>query len=273
MKNLRYCALILTFIFWGFCHNYMDNKSHSLSPIRLLFAGNSVLLPVVINGVDDENPVISGEWTLTLTNNIAAIDRVETTGTLLDGKSVLFNPTTRRLAFALSDSITTNGILLYLEVQVREDAGKFQRANIGLQDILLNEDLVEVNTEPGSVTVQGVAVNPSGIVQPVVVGNTVQFTATGNTVLPVTWRTSNENFATINQDGLLQAVSPGNVRVYITDCHLDSRTQQRYFRVAPENLNDLTLSFGSISVFQNIDRYPLHRSIGCNRVKHHLRRI
>ena len=209
------------------------------------------MLPVVINGVDDENPVISGEWTLTLTNNIAAIDRVETTGTLLDGKSVLFNPTTRRLAFALSDSITTNGILLYLEVQVREDAGKFQRANIGLQDILLNEDLVEVNTEPGSVTVQGVAVNPSGIVQPVVVGNTVQFTATGNTVLPVTWRTSNENFATINQDGLLQAVSPGNVRVYITDA-IGQQDSTALFRVAPENLNDLTLSFGSISVFQTL---------------------
>jgi len=250
MKNLRYCALILTFIFGVLPQLYGQQVTLTI-PDSVVVAGNSVLLPVVINGVDDENPVISGEWTLTLTNNIAAIDRVETTGTLLDGKSVLFNPTTRRLAFALSDSITTNGILLYLEVQVREDAGKFQRANIGLQDILLNEDLVEVNTEPGSVTVQGVAVNPSGIVQPVVVGNTVQFTATGNTVLPVTWRTSNENFATINQDGLLQAVSPGNVRVYITDA-IGQQDSTALFRVAPENLNDLTLSFGSISVFQTL---------------------
>ena len=97
---------------------------------------------------------------------------------------------------------------------MRGGAGKFQRAILVCEDVYyLNEDLVEVNTEPGSVTVQGV----SGESPPVIVQTRCKFETQFSLpqqeipVLPVPWKPRTKISATINQDGSLQAVSPGNV--------------------------------------------------------------
>ena len=208
-----------------------------------------VEIPINITELTEADAVVSGEWQFTTSSNIISLVDVDATGALLEGRNLLFNSTTGRLAFAGADTLTGSGTLLTLTVQVDKDATKFQESVIGFQDILLNEGDPAVSAVAGTVRIRGISINPQRPQNPIVEGTSFQFGLDGDAIAPVTWTTSNSSTATINSSGLLSALTPGTIRVYADD-NSGLRDSTELFRIEPASLLDLTVSVSDENITQ-----------------------
>ena len=215
-------------------------------------AGSEIEIPVNISQLTESDGVVSGEWKFTTSSGIVTLIGVDATGSLLEGRNLLFNSTTGRLAFAGADIVTGSGTLFTLTVQVDEDAEKFQESEIGFQNAQLNEGTPEVSTDNGTIRIRGIAIDPKTPRNPIVEGTTFQFDLNGDVSPPVTWTTSDNSIAEIDSDGLLTAKTPGSIQVFAEDGDgLQASTD--LFRIEPESLLDLTLSVGNESITQTLE--------------------
>jgi len=211
-----------------------------------------VEIPINVTELTEADAVVSGEWQFTTSSSIISLVDVDATGALLEGRNLLFNSTTGRLAFAGADTVTGSGTLFTLTVQVDKDATKFQESVIGFQDILLNEGNPAVTTVAGTVRIRGISINPQKPQSPVIEGTTFQFGLDGDAVSPVTWTTSNNSIATISSNGLLSALTPGTIRVYADD-NSGLRDSTELFRIEPASLLDLTVSVSDETITQTLE--------------------
>src|SRR6056297_694411 len=215
-------------------------------------AGSEIEVPVNVNQLDEAYGVLSGEWEFTTSSGMISLVDVDATGSLLEGTNLLFNATTGRLAFAASDTITGSGALFTLTVQVADGASKFQEADIGFGNAILNEGSPGVTTVDGTVRIRGISIDPQSPRNAVVEGTTFQFGLDGDAAAPVTWSTSDNSIAQINSDGLLSALTPGTIRVFAEDSN-GLKDSTDLFRIEPESLLDLTLSVGDETITQTIE--------------------
>ncbi|WP_340106251.1 cohesin domain-containing protein [Rhodohalobacter sp. 8-1] len=221
-------------------------------PDTAVDAGSEIEIPVNVTQLTEADGVVSGEWEFTTSSGMVSLVDVDATGALLEGRNLLFNSTTGRLAFAGTDTLTGSGTLFTLTVQVDGEATKFQEADIGFRNTQLNEGNPGVTTEGGTVRIRGISINPQTPRNAIVEGTTFQFNLEGDAVAPVTWSTSNNSVAQINSDGLLSAQTPGTIRVYAEDSN-GLKDSTSLFRIEPESLLDLTMSVGDESITQTLE--------------------
>lgn len=221
-------------------------------PDTAVDAGSQIEIPVHVNELDETDGVVAGEWEFTTSSGMVSLVDADATDYLLEGYNLNFNPTTGRVAFASTDSLSESGTLLMLTVQVREDAEQFEESDIGFRNARFNEGDPEITTDSGTVRIRGISINPQSPQNPVVEGTTFQFDLDGDAVAPVTWSTSDETIAQIDSNGLLTAQAPGSIRVYAED---DSglADSTNLFRIEPETLLDLTLSVGDETITQTLE--------------------
>jgi hypothetical protein len=214
-------------------------------------AGAEILLPVFVDEITADDGVVSAEFRFTSSSSVASITGIETDDTVLDGLNTFFNSTSGNFAFATTAPIEGEGVFLYLRVEVREDASKFQEAELRISSAQLNEGEPAIVTQNGLVRVRGIDLTPKS--PPAIVeGQTFQFDLSGDIEPPVVWSTSDENIATISSTGLLQSLNTGTIRVYAEDAD-GQRDSTDFFRIEPESLLDLAVGVTSKTVTQSLE--------------------
>ncbi len=210
--------------------------------------GDTLLVPVLLSGIG-ANSLYSIQATVDLGSSHAQVVGISTAGSLTVGSSASYFTTTRRLAVALTTPVTADGTLLYLQVALTGTPG--QTVSLGLSSVLLNEGTPTPTLDAGSVRLRVVHIAPNYLAN-VAVGDSVQFTASGDVVLPVTWSTSSNPVGTIDVSGKFRAVAPGFVTVYATDGEgkSDSTVQ---FNVVPNVIKSLTLWIPDTSRTQTLE--------------------
>lgn len=221
-------------------------------PDSTVEAGSVLLIPVSVTEMASEDEILSGEWRFTVSSSILNITGVTTDGTLLQGKNTLFNPTNREFAFSSADPVTGAGVLIYLQVEISEEALKFQESVIGISAPVFNEGLPAVQAESGTFRIRGVLLSPKKPSPPLVEGESFQFSFTGDVVSPVTWTSSNESIATVSSTGLVQGISTGSIKIFAEDAD-GQRDSTDLFRVEPATLLDLTVGFSDADVSQSLE--------------------
>ena len=221
-------------------------------PDTAVGAGAEIEIPVNVIELTDPDGVVSGEWEFTTSSGMVSLEGVDAAGSLLEGRNLLFNSTTGRVAFAGTDTLTGTGTLFTLTVQVDEDASKFQESVIGFRNAQLNEGNPELATVNGTVRIRGISIDPQTPQNAIVEGTTFQFGLEGDVSAPVIWTTSDNSIAQINSDGLLTAQSTGSIRVYAED-NSGLADSTDLFRIEPDNLLDLTLSVGDETITQTLE--------------------
>jgi uncharacterized protein YjdB len=221
-------------------------------PDTLVDAGATLTIPVSITELTAEDGVFSGEWRFNRSSNLITFTGYSTVGTLLDGEFTQFNATNGDFAFATDGPLTGAGTLLLLHVKVSDDAVKFQQSQISISSAMLNEGLPTVNTQPGTISVRGITISPKEPSGNFVVGQSFQFSLSGNIVPPVTWSSSADSVATVDSTGLIQGISPGSIKIFALDANgLSDSTS--LFRVNPENILDLTVGVSNTSTTQTLE--------------------
>lgn len=247
----RIITALLFMILLGAGNGFSQQINISI-PDTAVDAGSEFELPVTVDQLTEANGVVSGEWEFTTSSGMVSIVQANTTGHLLDGVSLLFNSTTGRLAFAGTESITGTGTLFTLTVQVNENASKFDESTIGFRDAILNEGDPELTTDNGTVRIRGISISPQAPSSAIVEGTTFQFSLDGDVSAPVSWTTTDNSIATIDNSGLLSAIIPGTIRVYAEDSN-GLRDSTDLFRVEPESLLDLTLFVDDATITQTLE--------------------
>jgi len=198
-------------------NGFIEVRALKLSiPDTTVIQGQTFNVPIYITGITGLN-IYSGNFTLSYSANILDAVDIITTGTMLSG----YNPPTFNIsdgqieiAFAGSDTLTGQGILLY--VQMTASLQHYGGTNINFSDVIFNEDIL-ANTQYGYCYVNQL---PTLIVTPntanVIAGDSLQFNVSGGTP-PNEWTSSDTTVATINDSGMLCAIKSGVIIVSVTD--------------------------------------------------------
>jgi hypothetical protein len=122
---------------------------------------------------------------------------------------------TLSISFAGTSPLSGSGALLY--VRLKASSVNYGNTTLAVQNGVFNQDLVaNVGTSNlNAIQLVPVIVSPS-YAQTLVVGDSIQFTATGGTP-PYTWSASGTGQATISQSGWLKATRSGMDTVTATD--------------------------------------------------------
>jgi hypothetical protein len=229
------------------------SQSVTLSiPDSTVESGSTILLPVSVSELVAGDQVISGEWRFTVSSDIASITGIVTDGTLLQGKDILFNETNREFAFSSTDPVTGTGTLLFLQVEIATDAVKFEESVIGIASAQFNEGLPAIDTISGTLRIKGIALTPKTPSPPLVEGQTLQFSLSGDVADPVTWTSSNTAIATVSSTGLATGITSGSVKLFVEDAE-GQKDSTDLFRVEPATLLDLTVGVSDASVTQTLE--------------------
>ncbi|MCK4312581.1 MAG: hypothetical protein KAW88_07585 [Candidatus Cloacimonetes bacterium] len=180
--------------------------------------GETFNVPIYTTDITGLN-IIAGNFTLSYNANLLEAVDVITTGTLLYGYSEpTFNISAGQIeiAFAESDTLTGQGILLY--VQMTASTLYYGGTYISFSDVLFNEDIL-ANTQNGYCYVNQTS-PPTLSVTPntanLIAGDSLQFNVSGGTP-PYEWTTSDLTVAYINNSGMLLAIRSGVIIVSVTD--------------------------------------------------------
>jgi len=222
--------------------------------------GTVLQLPVRVSGISPSDGVTSAQFTFTFPSTEFDLIGVSLTGTLLESSgSVEFNSALKRVAVASPDTLSGNGVLFHLNLRVRSNATKYSTHSIGFADAILNEGVPSMSTDPGTIRVKGLTIQP-GYVNNLLLSDTLAFRLTGDGQAPFTWSVSNTSIARIDADGVLRPQTLGFVRVHVTDSQ-GLRDSTNLFRIQPSALANLTISMPDTTIRQTrVLRMPVRTS-------------
>lgn len=243
----------------------VDVRSVRLStPGTEIFQGNSVVVPVYL-----ENPlsheIVSAEIDMVLSSTLIADYEIHTDESLLEGRQVTHNRSNNTLsvAFALAEPLQTQPDtlqpLFYLEVHSdRNRTG----TTLTLGDIWLNDYMNGLGQSETFrvLSLPNVSVSPRDPV--LLAGQSQQFSAS-NTTGELQWSLSNPEVGTIDQDGLLQTTSGGEVVVHVED-EIGATASTNTFRVYDTTVHtpDTTLYSGDTHLIPvRIESLPGDKSV------------
>lgn len=188
-------------------------------PDMSVLQGNTFLLPVYISDLSKID-VLSGQFTVTYNENELTALGIDETGGLLNGFGQTASKiTTGKITVSFAGQSRLNGlntrILLYIRFQA-SDVNTYQ-TTLNFSDILFNEN-VRGNGRAGLLSViPKNSLNISPNTAALVSGDSLQFTAYGNPVAPLTWSISDPTIASISSAGVLRALHGGALNVSVTD--------------------------------------------------------
>ena len=213
--------------------------------------GDTLLVPLRISSLATLDSVYSGQFTLSYNSGVMYIYDISTAGTLLAGTgNVSFNPTTRQLAFASGTIITGSGPLIYLKVATSASPSSLTDV-ISVTSAAFNEGTPAITIHNGNFRFRTITISPKTPPGNLVVGDSLQFSVSGDQIPPLTWTSSNPSFATIDANGKLHGVGVGQLTVYVQDSQ-GLRDSTNLFPINSPLLNSLTLSLHDTSYTQTL---------------------
>lgn len=188
--------------------------------------------------------ITSGEITLSYTDTKLEILSYSTTGTLLEGVAdPVINEVNNTISFAFAGTVPLEGAgsLLNIRFRVLRDAAG--TASFSPLSALFNESF-EAATSGGTVTILNAPViDIQQDDQEITIGETTQFSVITGGTAPYTWRSSNTEIATIDENtGTVTGLRRGTVEIVAID--------SENFESVPATLvvNDVTVFFPDFDV-------------------------
>jgi len=212
--------------------------------------GDTVEIPLYATSIRSSDSVLSGLFGITYNNSFVKILGIDQTGTLLQSaSSVLFSPTTNNLAFALTSPLVGSGVLVKFRVEILVNSSS-SSTQLGFSQAYFNEGSPGLSAGSGSVRAFAISVAPA-YPSSIAVGDSLQFSVTGDVLPPVKWATSDTAIARIDTTGKLLGVAPGHVRVVVTD-NRGLKDSTNLFQIYPLQFNSLTVSTPDTSQYQTL---------------------
>ncbi len=203
--------------------------------------GTVLRLPVSVAGIIASDGVTSSQFIFTFPDSQFEWVGVSLQGSLLEETgSVQSNAQLKRVALASTDSISSNGVLFYLDLRVKQHASRYSTFAITFASAQLNEGVPTLTTDNGSIRVKGMSLQP-GFVNNLLLTDTLALSLTGDGQAPYGWSVSNNSIATIDANGVLRPQALGFVRVLVTDSQ-GLRDSTNMIRIQPAALANLTIS-------------------------------
>jgi len=219
-------------------------------PDSTYLKGAQIKVPVRISNVVAGDNVFSGQFSLVYNSGTVKFTSVDVSGTLLNGKSVAFNPTTKSLAFSSVNAITGSGVLIYLVGKMENDPNPVF-TSIGFSDAKLNEGNPAPTTVTGYVRTKVITISPKSVSSSLVVGDSVQFTVTGNVVGPLQWTSKDPSIASVSSTGKMKGLKVGTTRILVTDSQ-GLQDSTNLFPINSPLLKSLTVSIHDTSYTQTL---------------------
>ena len=213
--------------------------------------GDTLLIPIRVAALATLDSVYAGQFTLSYNSGVMYVYDVSTTGTILaSAGTVSFNPTTRQFAFASGTIITGSGPLVYLKVATFASPSALNDS-LRLTSALFNEGNPAAAIDNGYFRFRTMTISPKNPAGNLVVGDSLQFSVSGDQQLPLAWSTSSPSFASIDANGKLRGVAIGQVTVYVQDAQ-GLKDSTSLFPINSALLNSLTLSTHDTSCTQTL---------------------
>jgi hypothetical protein len=210
--------------------------------------GDTLLIPIKVGTLTTVDSVYSGQMTFSYNSSVVSVFGVQTVSTLLNGVTTAFNATSGSFSFAGSSILTGSGVLLYLKAVVIGTPGT--QTTVSFVSASLNEGKPSVTLVNGKVRVLAIQIlpkNPSSLV----VGDSLQFSYTGDFTLPITWSTPDAAIGKVDGSGKFKALAPGQSKVVIKDSH-DLQDSSALFAIYPALAKSLTVSVHDTSYTQTL---------------------
>lgn len=213
----------------------------------------------ILDSLTVSDSLLAGEFTVVHSGAIFDIIGIQKPGTILaNAADVQFNPATRKLSFANPVPLTGKGIFIEFLITIKANASGTNTTS--LQNILLNEGNLLGLVVNGSMRPMDISIAPKNPPQDRIVGDTVQFSVSGDVNHPVTWSVSDTHTVSIDANGRVIGKNVGQTTVTVTD-NIGLTSQSGLMPVHPATLRSLTLTAPSVSVMQNMTfLYPLNVS-------------
>ena len=192
----------------------------------------------------------SGQLTVTHNNTVFDIVGIQKTGTMLSSVAdVQFNPATGILAFSNTQPITGTGIFIDFLITIKPTASGASVTS--LQNMLINEGNLSSTISNGSMRPMDIFITPKNPPQDRIVGDTIQFTVSGDVHPPVTWSVGDTHVVSIDGSGRVIGKNIGQTTVTVTDT-LGLSDHSSLFPIHPATLRSLTISVPETTVMQNL---------------------
>ncbi|MBI3193931.1 MAG: choice-of-anchor D domain-containing protein, partial [Ignavibacteriae bacterium] len=213
--------------------------------------GDTLLMPLNVNAINSGHGVISGQFVFTFNTNVMNVIGLQPSGTIID--SVLdyeYNIANKRLAFSDTGAITGSGVFAYLRVVIISNPSPLYDS-LKFQSVMLNEGTPTATSTNGYVRVLDMHITPQSPPSNLVVGDSLQFSVTGDRQLPLTWTSSNPAIATIDTNGKMRGVGVGLTKIHVADAQgLKDSTVQ--FAINSPSLRSLTIYTRDTSYTQTL---------------------
>lgn len=212
--------------------------------------GQTLKIPITISDLSVEDSVLAGQFVLTYPSNVLSVTSVDVNGTLLSGKSCAFNPTTQSFAFSSTANISGNGVLVYLLVRINDNPNQMN-GTLTFSSFKLNEGTPSVTFTGGKVKVKQILISPKTVVSNLFVGDSLQFSVSGDYVAPLTWTSKDVSIVTISTTGIMKGIAVGTTRIIVTDSQ-GLKDSTNLFPIQPISLKSLTVSIHDTSYTQTL---------------------
>ncbi|TLX73275.1 T9SS type A sorting domain-containing protein [Labilibacter sediminis] len=182
------------------------------------YQNQKVSIPVNISSLDVEE-VVSGNVTINYNKDVLQAEDIITEGTLLHSAGVEFYVSGSgkvTVSFAQDSPVTGQGVLFYVRFQIANRSSGATHLNFS--DVIFNEELFSVFDHGYFRILALPPLNVTPKTGTLMTGEQLDFSVSGGTA-PYVWSVSSNNYASINSDGLLTALSGGDVVVSAQDVY------------------------------------------------------
>jgi len=181
------------------------------------YQNNYIDIPVSISSLDNYD-VFGGEISLTYEKSVLAADSIIFTGTVLEPVNSIYSnlsqPGIVNISFASENKLVGEGVLFYIRFKIADI--QYGYSKIKVIHALFNE-LLKAKEYYGNFSVNALpALHVSPATGELFLGESLDFDVTGG-VEPYTWHVSDNNIASIDNNGMLTAVTGGSIVVTATD--------------------------------------------------------
>ncbi|TAK53539.1 MAG: hypothetical protein EPO24_14230, partial [Bacteroidetes bacterium] len=213
--------------------------------------GDTLLLPLNVNALNAGHGVISGQMVFSYNSSVIDIYGIQTNGAVLQNVlEVQYNIANRRLAFSDTGAVTGSGVFAYLRVRVVANPSPLNDS-IKIQSVMLNEGSPTASWTNGYIRVLDMHITPQNPPTNLIVGDSLQFSVTGDNLLPLTWTSSNPSAATIDASGKMRAIGVGQLKIHVADSQ-GLQDSSVLFGINSPLLRSLTISLRDTSFTQTL---------------------
>jgi archaellum component FlaF (FlaF/FlaG flagellin family) len=212
-----YCFLAILMMAWLSNAGAIDL---SLSDTCTGRAGTVVEIPITTTDLTLDS-IYALEITITYNGNLLSATDVIESGTVIESwGNATFNSFSGGITIVAAGTqpLTGSGSLLLMKFAVNPEAHEGWSTSLVFDTVTFNEGTPVPTTDDGWFTVVHTpAITVSPDTTDLAIGETHQFTVSGDTSLPINWSTTNALVATIDNSGNLTGVDSGTCRVIAED--------------------------------------------------------